>query len=288
VAWWQAVLLGVIQGVTEFLPVSSSGHLVLAQHFLGFPGESEAHGAALFFDGILHLGTLVAVLLYFRQGLRQQVTQHFRQGDHTERVWPATFPELCHLGVLVALATLPAVVATVGLKDHIEWSFTDHLFVASNLLILGLILLVTDRIPQGNTTGPQTAWWQALLIGIAQALAAVFRGLSRSGMTISAALGVGLQRDWAVRFSFMMSVVANLGLGGLALLKALRDPEAGQWLTPEFLALTLLGTTVSAVVGYLTIDPLIRLVRRCRLWWFSLYLWLVGGSVLLAHFLKPS
>lgn len=281
-SWWQALLLGVIQGITEFLPVSSSGHLVLAQHYLGFPEDSGAHGAALFFDGILHLGTLVAVLFYFRLGLRQQVSQS--SGEPC--LWPTTGAEISHLALLLALATLPAVVITLALKDRVEKSFTDHVSVAVNLLVLGVVLLLTDWIPAGKTVGPRTAWWQAALIGVAQALAAIFRGLSRSGMTISTALAVGLQRDWAVRFSFLMSVVANLGLGGLAVSKAFRDPEAHHWLTLEFLILTGLGALASGVVGYLTIAPLIRLVRHSRLWWFSLYLWVVGGSVLLSHLIQ--
>jgi undecaprenyl-diphosphatase len=280
-SWWQALLLGIIQGITEFLPVSSSGHLVLAQHYLGFPEESDAHGAALFFDGILHLGTLVAVLVYFRRGLRQQLSQHV----DGPRVWPTTRQEMVHLGLLLVVATLPAVALTLALKDRVEKSFTDHVAVAINLLVLGMVLLLTDWIPVGRTNGPHTAWWQAVLIGVAQALSAIFRGLSRSGMTISTALAVGLQRDWAVRFSFLMSVVANLGLGGLAVSKAFRDPEAHQWLTLEFLVLTGLGALASGVVGYLTIAPLIQLVRQSRLWWFSLYLWIVGGSVLLSRFL---
>jgi undecaprenyl-diphosphatase len=143
------------------------------------------------------------------------------------------------------------------------------------------VLVLISFLRPGTTVGPQTAWWQALLIGAGQACSAVFRGLSRSGMTIAAALLVGLERNWAVRFSFMMSVIASAGLGGLGILKALRDPTAGQWLTAEFLGLTVLGTLVAGVVGYLTIDPLIRLVRHARLWWFAVYLWAVGVAVLL-------
>jgi len=280
--WWQALLLGAIQGVTEFLPISSSGHLVLTQHFLGV---GEDHGtAALFFDGVLHLGTVLAVLLYFRKGLRQQVSQHLGRSE-TPRVWPAMARDLVHLAWLIGLATLPAAVVVFIFSEQIKDSFNSPRLVAVNFLILGFILLITDRLQHGQTVGPGTRWWQALLIGVGQAISAVSRGLSRSGLTVSAGLAVGLQRDWAVRFSFLMSAVASLGLGGLGILKALRDPEADRWLTPEFLLLALVGCLVSAVVGYLTIDPLIRLVRRCQLWWFAAYLWLVGGGVLLRDWL---
>jgi undecaprenyl-diphosphatase len=278
--WWQAILLGALQGVTEFLPVSSSGHLVLAQHFLGFPDESEASGAALFFDGCLHLGTLVAVLLYLRSDLQRQL------GGQASA--PADWRSLARLGMLVALASLPAAVAVVLASDHIKESFAEPIPVAFALVALGVILLVTNQLPRGSTSAPRTAWWQALLIGTAQACSAVVRGLSRSGMTIAAGLAVGLERDWAVRFSFLMSIVANLGLGGLGIWKALQETGSQHWLTREFMLLTLAGTVTSGLVGYLTIRPLILLVRRSRLWWFAVYLWLVGGTVLLHHFLSAA
>jgi undecaprenyl-diphosphatase len=284
---WEAILLGIVQGITEFLPVSSSGHLVLAQHFLNLSEEGSDKGQALFFDGVLHLGTMVAVLLYFRHGLRQQLRQHLASGGTApangpaERVWPATWGELFRLGILIGLATLPAVLAVLLRSDQIKESFNNPTMVAVNFLILGGILILVSLLPSGPTVGPATTWWQALLIGVGQAVSALFRGLSRSGMTISTALLVGLERTWAVRFSFMMSVIASAGLGGLGILKALRDPTARTWLTPEFLGLTLLGMVVSGVVGYLTIAPLIRLVRHAHLWWFSVYLWVVGTAVLI-------
>ena len=115
----------------------------------------------------------------------------------------------------------------------------------------------------------------------------MFRGLSRSGMTISAALGLGLERGWAVRFSFLMSIVASLGLGAKGIMDAVRDPEVSTWMTAEFLALTGLGTIVAAIMGYFSVEMLVRLVRRARLWWFSIYVWLVAAVVLASHFWMP-
>ena len=281
-----AILLGALQGITEFLPVSSSGHLVLAQHFLGVTDatdDTSAKAKEIFFDGMLHLGTLLAVVAYFFQDMRRQMGQML-VGSTDETPWPSTWSHLFHLAILVGLATLPAVVAAFMFDDEIANSFKRADVVAVNFLFLGVILVATDimgRRRPGTTVGPATTWWQALLVGIGQALSALFRGLSRSGMTISTALLVGLDRTWAVRFSFMMSVVASLGLGLLGIRKALRDPSRSEWLTPDFLAMTLVGVLVSAVVGYLTITPLIHLVRRCRLWWFAIYVWLVGGAVLI-------
>jgi undecaprenyl-diphosphatase len=278
---FDAIFLGALQGITEFLPISSSGHLVLAQHFRGFTEEEGAK--EIFFDGVLHLGTLLAVLAYFARDLRRQMG-HMLVVSSGEKPWPSSWPHLLHLGVLVGLATLPAVAVALWQDEAIKESFKRPELVAVNFLFLGVVLVVTDilgRRRPGSTVGPATTWWQALLVGMGQALSAVFRGLSRSGMTISVALLVGLERAWAVRFSFMMSVVASLGLGVLGIRKALRDPSRAEWLTPDFLLMTLVGVAVSAVVGYLTIAPLIHLVRRCRLWWFAVYVWLVGAAVLL-------
>jgi undecaprenyl-diphosphatase len=285
-----AIFLGALQGVTEFLPISSSGHLVLAQHFLGFAEDTSAK--ELFFDGVLHLGTLLAVLAYFAKDLRQQMTQVLTAPsaesatptNPADAAWPSQWKHLLHLGILVGLATLPAAGVALWHDEAIKESFKRPDVVAGNFMILGAVLVTTDilgRRRPGATIGPATSWWQALLIGLGQAASALFRGLSRSGMTIGVALLVGLERNWAVRFSFLMSVIASLGLGVLGIRKALKDPTRAEWLTPEFLGMTLVGVLVSAVVGYLTITPLILLVRRCQLWWFAVYVWLVGGVILL-------
>ncbi len=287
--WWHAVLLGALQGITEFLPVSSSGHLVLAQHFLGFnPEPGSDRGMELFFDGCLHLGTAVAVLLYFRRGLRQQWSQHLggaAPASDPIRLWPANRRELLHLAWLVFLATVPATVVTLAFSKEIAQSFEEPRPVAFNFLFLGGLLVAVETLRRrwiGTTVGPETRGWQALAIGLGQAVSAVFRGISRSGATISAALLVGLERTGAVRFSFMLAVVASGGLGALgigrALLKAGGLPS---WLTGEFLALTALGTLVAGLVGYASIDLLIRLVQASRLSWFAAYLWSVALVVLL-------
>ena len=123
-------------------------------------------------------------------------------------------------------------------------------------------------------------------MGIAQGCAAVMRGLSRSGSTLAVALLVGLERSWAVRFSFMMSVIASLGLGGSGIWKALKDEHRTEWLTSEFLLKTIVATLVSAVVAYLTITPLIALVKRAKLWVFGVYVWIIAASYFAWQFLK--
>src|SRR5262245_9632941 len=157
-SWWQSILLGALQGVTEFLPISSSGHLVLAQHYLGFAKEGHAPGAALFFDGMLHLGTVVAVLLYFRRGLRQQLEQHLRQpavpstGD-SDAIWPAPRRDLVYLAMLVVIASIPAAIVAVVRSKEIEKSFEAPRPVAVNFLILGGVLILTEVLRRGARQG---------------------------------------------------------------------------------------------------------------------------------------
>lgn len=283
--WWEAVLLGALQGVTEFLPISSSGHLVLAQHYLGFhapPGGER--GMELFFDGCLHAGTALAVVWYFRTALWRQLRRGWATQAANSQPWPLTSRDWLRLGWLVLLATVPATLTALVFGKEIAQSFERPRPVAVNFLFLGLLLVGIEwgrRQIQGRVAAPQTRSWHAVVIGLAQAASALFRGLSRSGMTIAAALLVGLERTWAVHFSFLLSVVASLGLAALGIGRALLKADGvPAWLTGEFLMLTLLGTVVAGLVGYACIDLLIRLVQRSRLSWFALYLWTVAVVVL--------
>lgn len=281
-SWWEAIFLGVVQGVTEFLPVSSSGHLVLFQSLFD-PHAKPEDAKEIFFDGVLHLGTLLAVLLYFgreiRQSFNQLVTkrQVVNGGQEATASWPATLKELIHLLVLVGIASLPAAVLMLVKGEWIRESFKKPEVVATNFIILGAVLIGTGYLKPGTTSGPSMNWWQALAMGLAQGCAAIMRGLSRSGSTMAVALLAGLERTWAVRFSFMMSVVASLGLGGSGIWKALKDQTRSEWLTGEFLLKTIVATLVSAVVAYLTITPLIELVKRAKLWVFGVYVWVVAA-----------
>jgi undecaprenyl-diphosphatase len=286
-SWLEAIFLGIVQGITEFLPVSSSGHLVLFQSIFD-PNADTENAKELFFDGVLHLGTLLAVLLYFWKEIRQSFNHILVKDKPVERTesWPSTMRELFYLLVLVGIASLPAALTVLFKGEWIKQSFKRPDVVAFNFIILGAVLILTGYIKPGTTTGPTMKWWQALAMGVAQGCAAVMRGLSRSGSTLAVALFVGLERSWAVRFSFMMSVIASLGLGGSGIWKAMKDVSRSQWLTGEFLLKTIVATLVSAVVAYLTITPLIALVKRAKLWVFGVYVWLVAAAYFAWHFLK--
>ena len=276
--WWQAIFLGVVRGISEFLPISSSGHLVLFQSIFE-PEASPETAKEIFFDGMLHLGTLLAVLIYFGReiGLSFQSMLTRTKQQPVANNWPATHREVVQLLFLVGIASLPAALLMLVKSEWIKESFKRPDVVAVNFLILGAVLILTGKLKPGMTTGPTMRWWQALAMGLAQGCAAVMRGLSRSGSTLAAALLVGLERSWAVRFSFMMSVVASLGLAGGGLWKAIKDQTRSEWLTSEFLAKTIVATLVSAVVAYLTITPLIAMVKRAKLWVFGVYVWVVAA-----------
>lgn len=224
--WLQALFLGALQGVTEFLPVSSSGHLVLFQSMF-WPDDPKTADSARewFFDGVLHLGTLLAVIAYFGKEFSSSVRTVLSRPASAEPTWPASYRDVFWLCVWVGIASLPAALAVLGSGDWIKDSFKRPGVVAFNFLILGAVLILTDRLTPGTTTGPTMKWWQALIIGLAQGASALMRGLSRSGSTMAAALLVGLERSWAVRFSFLMSVVASF-LPALSV-----DPQKQQRLT---------------------------------------------------------
>ena len=258
----QAVILGVIQGLTEFLPVSSSGHLVWIPWILGW----EPPGLA--FDAVLHLGTLGAVLAYFRGDLARIAVAGVRSlGDPALRAHPDG-----RTAWLIAVATLPAATVGLAVADLLEDLFENPGAVGWALIATGLLLLWGERVRTGGREASQLGVWEALTIGAGQALA-LFPGLSRSGVTIAAGLWRGLDRRDAARFSFLLAVPAVLGAGilqGLALL-SVGDPEAGWALA--------LGFTSALASGYAAIRFLLGYLQRRSLLPFAGYC-LVLGAVL--------
>ncbi len=258
--WLQAALLGIVQGLTEFLPISSSGHLVIGQHLLGL---DEPH---LLFDVAVHVGTLLAVVLVFFDDLWSMLRSllPWCDGDPASRrmVW------------LVAIGTVPAACAGLVLQDLFESLFGSTTAVGAALLLTGLILFLTMHIPLGQRDIGSMSWRSALLVGVAQALA-IIPGISRSGATISAGLALGMQRDLAARFSFILSIPAILG----ALLLQLRDVSG---LSGEQLMPLLIGAILAAVTGYIALRILLSLVQRGKLHWFAYYCWCLGLITLTA------
>jgi len=250
----QALILGLIQGLTEFLPVSSSGHLVLAQRLLGL------REPVLTFDIALHLGTLVAVIIFFRRDIAGIVQGILGRGpERTSYTW---------LLVLLILGSVPTAAVGLLFKDTFEAMFASVLAVGVSLLITGALLLAAGLAGRPRRDLEKMRSWHALLIGLAQGLA-ITPGISRSGSTISVALLLGLERELAVRFSFLLSIPAILGAVALQVL----DLPGGTGLawTP-----LVLGGLVAGVSGWLALKLLLGLVRQGRIHWFAYYCLALG------------
>lgn len=265
--WLQAALLGLIQGLTEFLPVSSSGHLVLFQQWLG--DSFFAADQSLLFDLVLHLGTLLPVLWYYRADLLRVVSAWLRpaQGEASEGGilgWLRADPDRW-LGFLVVVATIPTGLIGVGLKDVFESLFHGVRPVAFALLVTGALLLATKWRSGGERTAADLTIGTALLIGIGQGMA-ITPGISRSGSTIALALFLGFHRELAARFSFLLSVPAIVG----ALVLLAKD---GITVQGAHAAPLLIGFVSSMVVGYLALVMLVQLVKRGNLHRFTWYVW---------------
>ena len=266
---WFALFLGLVQGVAEFLPVSSSGHLALLQHFfrLELPAES-----ALLFDVLLHLGTLAAVAAAYRRelgGMLRALSPRRRAGERGEE----------RLLGLLCLGSLPLVPAVL-LKDGIEGLFTKPIFIGCALLFTGCLLYISGRVLPGGETEKTAKISHALGVGCMQALA-LLPGVSRSGSTIAAGLLLGFGREFAVRYSFLLSVPAVLGAGALELRELW---EAG--FDPSLLPPCLLGAVVAAVAGFFAIRLVRRLTEGGRSGLFAWYCWGAGALAILLTILR--
>ncbi len=270
--WLESLILGVVQGITEFLPVSSDGHLAVTQQaFAWLTGNQRSGRADLFFDVMLHVGTLVAILVHYRKAIWEGVQGFvFNKADVAPGFDRAS---VLRVGLLAAVATSPLVPFALFFKDWVEGLFQSSTAAAVGFLITASVLALISFKLMGAEEGKgpsQTTWSDALLIGLAQMFAPL-PGVSRSGLTIATALGLGFSRTWAVGFSLLIAVPAICGAAVFELKDALKDPEA-LGLTPDRVAQAVVATILAGLVGYLAILWLIRVVRAGRMWYFSVYL----------------
>ena len=267
-----SVLLGLIQGLAEFLPISSSGHLAIAEHFLGQAGVVNVPD---FFDVLLHLGTLVAVFVAYWQDIREMVVELIDGiRDLAHGTTPSPIPPARRLILLIIVATLP-LFAVLPIKDWIEGLSDNIYFVAGALIVTGFLLFASDRVRKGRKTEKTAALVDVLLVGVAQAIATC-PGISRSGTTITAGCFVGFDRKFAVRFSFLMSIPAILGANILTLKDAITEGGIIVGDIPVYLV----GVAVAAVVGYACIRLLKMIADKGKFGWFAYYCWAAGLLVL--------
>jgi len=258
----QALLLGILQGATEFLPVSSSGHLVIFPHLLGWSEPGLA------FDTLLHLGTLAAVIFYFRRELWQLAVAVW---DSLRRRKLDTVE--ARLAWFLVLATIPGALLGFLFEDQVEQLFGMPRTVAIFLLVTAALLAISELLSRRSRGLETLTWRDALMIGLAQA-AAILPGLSRSGATIAAGLLLGYRREESTRFSFLLAIPIVLGGGLYQLLKLVMAGFSGVG------SLALVGMLAAALVGYAAISGLLALVRRHALWPFVAYCALLGVLVL--------
>lgn len=269
----EATFLGIVQGLTEFLPVSSSGHLVLFSQLL------KVQEPSLVFEIVVHAGTLLAVLVVFRAEVLLLVSSFFKLLRKPQQAKELVQTDAgCRLLWRLVLATLPVVILALVLKDHIEGLFMSSLFVGFMLLVTGTVLYLSQCRETGRKDLAELSASDALLVGLGQAVA-VLPGISRSGTTIAVGLTRGLDRDSAARFSFLLSIPAILG----ALVFSLDDLFGGA--TSIGGGAFFAGLLTSAITGYLAIHLLLDLVKRGKLVWFSYYTWFVGTLVIVLSFL---
>ena len=264
-----SIILGLIQGVAEFLPISSSGHLAIAEHLLGMTGLEIPE----FFDVLLHLGTLIAVFAAYWDDIRDMVVEFFcGVRDLAHRTTPTPVPPARRLILLIIVGTLPRLVV-LPIKDLVEGLADNMYFVGGALIVTGFLLFASDRVKKGRKTEKNATLVDVLLVGAAQAVATC-PGISRSGTTITAGCFVGFDRKFAVRFSFLLSIPAILGANVLSIKDALATVVWSE--VPVYLA----GVAVAAAVGYACIRLLKMIADKGKFGFFAYYCWIVGAITL--------
>ena len=265
---FQAIIIGLVQGLTEFLPVSSSAHLIFAQQALGVADVGLA------FDVLLHVGTLVAVLVYFYDDILNMIKGFFlslidlKEGKFISEIKKDPYKKLAWLTIL---ATIPVGVVGVLFNDIVEEMFTGLTIPAFLLLITGCLLYTSQRMNSGRIDVKNMTLKEALIMGCGQAIA-ILPGLSRSGTTIAAGLFAGLDKEFAAKFSFILSIPAILG----AAVFQLKDLSGGNVEIGACIA----GFVVAVISGYFAISVLLKIVREKSLDIFAYYCWIVGIVVL--------
>ena len=249
---FQGIILGIVQGIAEFLPISSSGHLVVLQRVFGIEEP------ALTFDIIVHLGTLAAILAVFWQDIFALIKKPFSK-----------------MTGLLIIGTIPVVIVGFFLRDAVEGFLRGGAWLAAAFAVTGVLLVVADKFTKGHKEDKDITYVDALIIGITQALA-LPPGISRSGTTITGALARGLNRESAAKFSFMLAIIAIAGAGVLEVFLTV----TGDGITDSVGVMPMIvGFIASAVVGYFSVKLLLKLIKACKLRYFSYYLWVLAALI---------
>lgn len=272
-----AVFLGLVQGIAEFLPISSSGHLSFFQEFFGLMDVEQEN---LFFDVLLHLGTLVAVFVAYWSEIKALVLEFFAMIGARKLPDGEKSDGLSRRMIFfIILATLPLFLV-LPIKDKVEALSSNTFFIGFAFLATGTLLFFSDRMGKGGKDLRSASIWDILLVGCSQAIATV-PGLSRSGTTIACGMARGFERQFAVKFSFLLSIPAVLGANILAFIDAVQ--EGMDW---SLMPMYLVGVVVAAVSGYLSIRLLKYIAAKGKFGGFSFYCWGAGLLTLILSLIK--
>ena len=272
--YFMSAILGFVQGVAEFLPISSSGHLTLFQHFFGMDEPDQL------FNVLLHFATLLAVCVVYWRDIWEMIVEFFSffADLFSCRRYRGNPPEARRMVLLIIVGTLPLFLV-LPIKDRVEAFGNNPMFVCGALLVTGCILFLSDQMARGHKNARSATLLDVLLVGVAQGVATI-PGLSRSGCTISAGMARGFDRKFAVRYSFLMSLPAVLGATLLEVLDVMKL-EGG--VPAENLPKYLLGMAVAAVVGYFSIQLVKLLASKGRFGAFAYYCWGAGALFILLN-----
>lgn len=255
--YFEALLLGLIQGLTEFLPISSSGHLVIFGNLLNINNQG------ITFEVFVHFGTLLAIFFAFKDDIISILKKPFQK-----------------LTYLIIAGSIPTAIIGLTFKDIFEEMFSSLLVVGFALIITGILLWVAEMMKNSNKNLLRMRYFDAVLIGIAQA-AAITPGISRSGSTIAMSLFLGVERKTAARYSFLLAIPAVLGATLLKLLDLFKEPSTMMFVGPY-----ILGTIMATVSGYFAIKVLLKLLEERKLKYFSIYCWAVGILIILTNLIS--
>lgn len=271
---WYSALMGLIQGIAEFLPISSSGHLAIMEHFFGVDMEIPE-----LFDILLHLGTLFAIFIAYWGDICAMVCEFFAGcKDLAKHTTPKPLPPARRLILLLIVATLP-LFAVLPIKDNIQGLGNNLYFVGGALLVTGLLLWLCDRVKYCKKDADTATFGDAVVVGVSQVLATC-PGISRSGTTIMTGCFCGFERNFAVRFSFLLSIPAVLGANFLSLIDIIRGGVDLSQLPVYFV-----GIVVAAISGFASLRLLRFIASRGKFGAFAYYCWAVGALTIVLKFL---
>ncbi len=267
----QAIILGIFQGIAEFLPISSSGHLVLLQHFFNIKEGN------LFFTEMLHFGTLISIIIVYFNDVVKIIVEFFKLIGSiikNKKVKPLNIYQ--KLGLLIIVGSIPTAIIGLLFEDFFEKLYSSVLPIGIAFLITGVLLWIAENKAYENKDIKNMTFLDSIIIGTFQGVA-IIPGISRSGSTIVAALMRGLNRSLATEYSFLLALPATFGAGLLGIVKVIKSGSEVSFTMP-----LLIGMLLSTIVGIFSIKILVKVLKKNKLHYFSYYLWIVGLLTILS------